>query len=314
MIIFGDMSIMVSRNVNSSNSIFEKFLSFFDHQAWLKLIKIYIKTLSIFIPLLALAGILLRWNRGLIIVTSFTIFLIFSSLVYEFRVLYLLPYLIALSGTIFLDYEKEKTKTRLIKLRNIGLSVLVLWSIGISLFVRTAIALDNRPDAYLNDIYETANSTIGKGPFKVFLGFNYEFYFAGRSLDWQLYNPYVKYEYDEGGNWISDKKYEPKTQFENLLSKMDYAIFKESEMDDELELQIKKSGLNFRKVLYPDEKPTSGKKVFRNGTMEKILWYLNGGNTNVPYVLYSRENPDEKKKKEELGHKLNIAQSGEHKN
>ncbi len=301
MIILADMSTMVSRNVDGSKSIFEKLIAFFDYEVWFKLIKAFIKTLSIFLPLLALGGLLFRREKGAIIVTLLTIAAIFTSLVYEFRALYLLPYFLLLAGTLFLEAKRKENNLLVRRIANSGLVILILWSVGISLVVRTSLGLENRSDSHLDKIYNAASSTIGEGAYKVFLGFNYEFYFAGRSLDWHLYCPYVKYEYDEEGNWISDSKYEPSDKFIDLLSTMDYAIFKESEVDSELSIQIASSGLKYRKILFPRDNDLPGENEFKSRTEEILMWYLNGGDTDASYIIYSRQKP-------EYTEKLKIAQ------
>src|SRR5690606_36546214 len=117
---------------------------------------------------------------------------------------------------------ERPTNLLLKKLSKVTLYVLLIWSVGITLFVRTALGLQDTVERDQKYIYTAAVSSIGPGKSKVFLDFTYEFYFAGRSLGWQLYTPYIEVEYDTQGNWLFNNKYEPKEKFASLLSEMDY--------------------------------------------------------------------------------------------
>ena len=308
--IFRDMFTMISRNVDSSQGSSGKLLALFDYQVWLKLVKAYIKTLSLFFPILAIAAVILRREKGLIIATVLTIATIFATLVYELRALYLLPYFLILSSGLFLNFGKKQLNIIGKKFSKAGLLILVLWAVGISLVFKTAMTLENNSESHQERIFEIANSFIGSGDYKVFLGFNYEFYFAGRSLDWQLYSPYVKYEYDDEGNWISENKYEPKDKFVKLLSKMDYAIFRENEVDQDLAEKLETSGLIYTDELILDKNKEAYQKEVSNRTKEIILWYLVGNETNNSFILYSRNHPNLKR----LSSKPNLAISGNNSN
>lgn len=288
-IIFNDMTTMIARNINSSRSFSENFFSIFEYQLWFKLIKAYIKTLTPFFPLLALVGCFFHKEKGLIFVTFISIATIFASLVYELRALYLLPYFLGLIGGVFLKFKKNTFSMKIRRLGKISLYVLVFWALGISLIVRTALGLENK-NHQQEEIFEIAKSLIGPGNYKVFLGFTYEFYFVGRSLKWQLYSPYIKYEYDSEGNWINDSKYEPEEKFVALLSKMDYAIFQKNAVDEKLREQLNMSGLFYTEPLFlNDHDKEIGKDNYQNRTKEIIMWYLQGNMTNSSYVLYSRQ-------------------------
>lgn len=286
--ILNDMNTMIARNVDSSTSIFERFFSIFEYQLWFKLIKAYVKTLTPFF-LLAIAGGFFRREKGLIFVTIISIAAIFASLVYELRALYLLPYFVGLAGGVYLRV-KDNPSVKIRRFTRIGLYGLVIWSVGISLFFRTALGLESKKHSQQEEIFEVAKTSIGPGNYKVFLGFTYEFYFVGRSLNWQLYSPYIKYEYDSEGNWLSDNKYEPKEKFVALLSKMDYAIFQRDAVDEKLMEQLSLSGLSYMEPLITNENQREIKEVFhQNRAKEIVMWYLQGNITGNSYVLFSRQ-------------------------
>ena len=88
LILIGDMSAVVTQNIETSKPLWQKILAIFDYDLWLKSIKTYVKILAPFLPILALAGAWHRREKGLIFVTILTTILIFSTLVYEFRILH----------------------------------------------------------------------------------------------------------------------------------------------------------------------------------------------------------------------------------
>ncbi|WP_162052630.1 hypothetical protein [Pontibacter pamirensis] len=293
-IIFSDMSTMVSQNIDSSKTLSERLFSLFDPQVWLKLIKALVKTFTPLFPLLAIAGIIVHREKGLILASFITLTMIFASLVYEFRVLYLIPYFVALSSGIFV-YLKESVKSNrwLKKVSILALGVVTLWSVGTSLLVRTVLGLEGKTERDRNKIYHVAASSIGPGNYKVFLGFTYEFYFVGRSLGWQLYTPYIQFSYDSEGNWIRENDYQPKDKFHKLLSQMDFAVFAEGSVDEELSKDLAVSGLKYSGSLrVGEEQGSTESPQLRERNKEVFLWFLQGRMSYGPYVLYAREKSD----------------------
>src|SRR5690606_12303076 len=137
------------------------------------------------------------------------------------------------------------------------------------------------------NIYKVAASAIGEGNHRVFLGFTYEFYFAGRSLGWELYTPYIEEAFDSEGNWIKDNLYAPEDKFVALLSDMDYAVFGQGSVDPKLEEQLSRSGLHYKTTLQAGEEPVveeASSPESRN--RDVFLWFLKGQESYGAYVLY----------------------------
>ncbi|MDX5480882.1 MAG: hypothetical protein LPK07_04305, partial [Hymenobacteraceae bacterium] len=290
-VIIQDMSNMVAQNVNASKTTLERIFVFFDYQVWLKLIKALVKTFTPLLPLLAIAGMLLHRGRGLILVTAITLAVIFSSLVYEFRVLYLLPYFVVLSSGIFIKIGKSSTRDKfprpwLKRASTLALAGLVTWSVGTSLVARTVLGLKGKSERDRDHFQKLASSSIGAGNYKVFLGFTYEFYFVGRSLGWQLYTPYIQFTYDSEGNWLRESDYKPKHQFIKLLSQMDYAIFSKGSINEELTQELNSSGLHYSTTLQVGKVPTSSAEDSKMGSV--FMWFLEGKKSYGSYVLYAR--------------------------
>lgn len=286
-LIFNDMGSMVAHNIDASRSTQDQLFALFNHQHWLKLAKVYIKTLSFHFPVLALVVILLRKEKAPILALLASMAIIFASLVYEFRALYLLPYFVLIISGLNRDASAPSQRSKKL-FRKYSLVILVLWSIGISLILRTIMGFENKSDLDRNDIYAFANSSIGQGEYNVFLNYTYELYFAGRSLGWKIYTPYIQYANDSNGNWIRNTAYEEDPAFKELLSQMDFALFAEGSINEVLEQQLAAAGLHL--VHTPGSRggqiPTVAEEISRN--QEMILWFLRGKETYGSYVLYKR--------------------------
>ncbi|MFD3002753.1 hypothetical protein ACFS7Z_20445 [Pontibacter toksunensis] len=290
-LIFGDMTTMLSNNVNSSMSFFERFFALLEYKQWLKMLKAFIKTFSPLFLIFALVGLFLRFDKRIFIATLLAAGIIFASQIYEQRLLYLLPYFLVLISCSFIQSKKQNSKNLIKKYNTTVLIILVTWSVSLSLFVRTAIGLNKPDESDQIRIYRVSNSHIGAGNYKVLLGFTYEFYFAGRSLGWQMYTPYVHFDHDSDGNFISGNEYEPQKQLLELLSVMDYAIFSEGSVNGELKETLEASGLYYCNTLETNKAETLTEKespLFKNRTLGILGTYLLGRESVGTYELYER--------------------------
>jgi len=281
----GDMQNVVAQNVQSSKSISDRAFALFDFQLWLKMIKAFGKTLSPFLPLLGLCAVLYKRDKWLILISLFTLALIFATLVYEYRLVYLLPYFLACSGEAFKNMN-ARVNSIIKRVGTISLIIIIIWAAGVSLVTRSILA---KGSVQLDraKIYSAVNTSIGAGNYKVFLAYNYELYFAARSLGWHVYLPYIQYDYDEKGNWIQRDDYKPENKLRELLSEMDYAVFPKGSLSPELSSQLRQSGLVYKSTMQID---SDSKKNFQfsGRTMDIILWFLRGSENYGPYVIYAR--------------------------
>jgi 4-amino-4-deoxy-L-arabinose transferase-like glycosyltransferase len=285
--IIGDMEDMVALNVNSNKSPLDRMLGLFSYHPWLKLIKAFAKTLSPFLPLLAAWAVVFRRDKGMVLAATFTLAIIFSTLVYEFRILYMLPYFVALSG----DHFKRlfNVKSNIHRLSTSFLILVVVWSFSITILLRSAIAYGDKPLHNRSLITNAATSAIGSGNYKVFLAFTYELYFSGRSLGWQLYTPYIQFRYDAEGNWIRKGDYQPEDKFLELMSTMDYAIFQKGNVNAEMERKLQLSGLRYNSTIYVgDGLHNKSAESMADRINETLLWFLRGAKSYGPYILYAR--------------------------
>lgn len=288
-IIVNDMRSMVKLNVRPSTPFSERILGLLDYHNWLKVIKAFIKTYSPFLPLLALLGAFCRRDYGLVLVTLSALALIFATLIYEFRVLYLLPYFIALAAGSHQGSFKIVAGVGVKRFSIVSLILVVVFSAGISLAARPILAFKENEKRNPEQLYQAAKTFVGPGNLKVFMAFTYEFYYAGRSLGWQLYTPYILYGYDSLGNWTRENDYEPKEKFVDLLSNMDYAIFPQSRVTMEIEKQLSQSGLEYQLKFSVNKKPEINEGIGNGNRISHILYMFLCGCTDYgPYLLYAR--------------------------
>jgi hypothetical protein len=287
-IIFGDMLDMMTLNVNATKSPLDKIAAIFSIQNWLKLAKIFIKTFSPFLPVLAIIGLV--WGKQTSVKLAFltALMVIFGTLIYEFRALYLLPYFLALGGSVFLASRSSWVGRTIPRISKAVLLTTAISAVVVSIFIRSGIALRERTQQDRNKLNYAAESYIGKGDFKVFLAFTYEFYYAGRALGWELYTPYIEYTYDSLGNWKRESDYKPKDRFMKLLGEMDYALFSRGTLTDELKQQLSQSGLKYSQVIFVNPNKEQNSDSTAGRTKRILLTFLFGYKDYGPYILYSR--------------------------
>jgi len=175
------------------------------------------------------------------------------------------------------------------------LSVLIIWSVGISLIIRTTLGFEGKNIRDREKITHGMTSTIGPGDYKVFLGYTYEFYYIGRSLGWELYTPYIEYTYDEKGNWLSDQRYKPEDKMIKLLSKMDYAVFSKDAINSDLHKILTSSGLIFQESINLNK--TNRSSLYsssenllasENRNKQIFLHFLRGNESYGSFVIFAR--------------------------
>jgi len=280
------IEIVLIKNVESK-SLFDRLQSLFGFDQWLKLAKAFVKTLSLFLPVFALVAVVYKRDRPLILALMTAIFLILATLIYEHRVLYLIPYLLLIVGGFFIRLSERSSVAKKNSTTAVySLSIIAGWAILISLIVRTALGFSVKEELDRSKIQHAVRTTIGQGNVKVYLANTYELYYAGRELGWRQYIPYAHFSYDANGNW-TEKGYEPREKFLTLFSNMDYAVFVQGSITNDLSNLLNESGLTYyRTILRSDSASVQKLQPMR---MKSILrWYLGGPSHYGPYTIYRR--------------------------
>jgi hypothetical protein len=173
-----------------------------------------------------------RWR--LLFFTCLTIVFIIATRPYFYRVVYVIPILTLAStetvNSILTDYSRHKTKGFRVAL--LAGFVLAVLSVGLGLLgARTYIAQEERSTRDPRIIYTLAESRIGRGPLRIYVG-PWEFYYSGRILGWKMYwrQPFGRL-----------------LDWGRLPEVLDCAIFERSQLSNDIDLQFTKHG--FSRVL-----------------------------------------------------------------
>jgi hypothetical protein len=230
----------------SSRSGFSKVFDFASWQTLLELFK-----LSPFLPLVALVALRHRSQRELAIATLFTIALVVSTSVYIHRAVYLLPYFIALVGSLYTEPKSSSTLySKQIRFKFLILILLLLWASSMSLIFRPATALSQANSRNSNLIEQAARSSIGSGNHKVLLADSMAFYYAGRKLGWHLFSD----------TFLDGSMLPNHHSFEKFLEPIDYIISSE-QVDSKLITALERAHFKRKSTLLKLNQPFSSGKT-----------------------------------------------------
>lgn len=192
--------------------------------------------LSTLVLVTAFLAALIRREAGLLLATLAGYALIASTLIYSARVMYLIPYLFALTSGLFLAPHR-RTTPELPRWAGAGILImLLLWTAGLSLVARPTVALKERRARDPQGLFRLASEKIGEGPYEVYLGRTFEFYYAGRPLGWKIYAP----------NW--EPTPQGSTAQEHLLAllgRVDFAVFRKRDLAENATEGFSELGLHY---------------------------------------------------------------------
>lgn len=191
---------------------------------------------SPFLPLIALFTIVTRKELGLFIAGMSIIVLLVLTVVYVHRVLYMVPYFVFVVANLYTTKQHERYKPIKKKVLNGFLTILLVWSVGLTLIARTVLASIDKDDRKREQIQVAAQQIIGKGEHRVFLSAQ-EFYYAGRDLGWKMYTPYLALN-----NALTFKT------LKTVIPTADYFIMRERQITPEFIVGMKEAGMHDKGV------------------------------------------------------------------
>lgn len=220
---------------------------------------------SPFIVLGASLGFIRKNNWGIFLASLLVATFMICSLVYINRVQYLVPYLLLAVSTLF-----EKGSRRLISLnfRKCILILLLIWSIGLSVGARTYLVFGGQNLKERELLEKAALAMVGEGEHKVYIP--YEFYYSGRSLNWQMYRAYLA-----NNNPLTAHV------LQQILPHVDYVIM--NQPSEEFENEMIKQGFEDQGVFQLYENPPQPfNGITTNDTRVRNLYSI----FNKPYGPY----------------------------
>lgn len=228
-----------------------------------------------FSPFIFLSAILAFFklrNRSILISFCIVTVLMVFTVVYIQRVQYLIPYFIIAISALF---QKGSSKVVSSSLRKTILTTMLIWAVGLSIAFRTFLIYDNHNRDDRKMLEQTAMIMLGKGEHEVFIPF--DFYYSGRSLNWNMHRPYLGV-----GSPVTVEV------LAQLLPKVDYVIMEDPTKEIENEIIKKGFVIKGEYQLYKDPpKPFSGitTNIHRVRNLYSIFTKPYG-----PYKLYIRKN------------------------
>jgi len=226
---------------------------------------------SPFIVLFAIVACIKLKQTKIILAIFVVIAVMVLTLVYINRVQYLIPYfIVAISSMFHKGYHQDYSRI----LRIAGIGILLFWSIGLSLGVRTFLAFDGQDERDRTLLNQAAMSMVGSGGHKVYIP--YEFYYSGRSLNWRMYREY--------------KAYNNILNLENrkeVLSRVDYVIIRD--YSKVVDLEIINEGFMDKGIFHLYEKPPQPFNGVTDNEVRIRNLFSIFRKPYGPYRLYARE-------------------------
>jgi hypothetical protein len=161
---------------------------------------------------LALLSMLLPRNWPYVLAIGIALLMMYQTMVYPMRVLYLLPYFMAImAGTLTWAWEANSAPRRKLVII-LALALMVGGNAWVSAWQRPHLAVSQAEARSPAQFDEQLRSAIGEGAFSV-LTTEWEIYYAARALGWKTY-------------YLFGRKRRSDSDFADFLSRMDYAIIR----------------------------------------------------------------------------------------
>jgi hypothetical protein len=221
----------------------------------------------VFRPLLLIGtvtGLLFARKCALAWATFAAVAYLLTTRVYDYRLVYLIPYAAVLIGislqTGFSGNMKRYRTALLVSL----LSILGVSSV-VSLVIRPAIAFSRRDSRNPDTLFRLGQQALGAGPYRVYVD-PWEFYFVGRELGWRMFRQY--------GHEPDDTRLPP------VLLDVDFCVFRRERITPRLTAIFAQSGLQ---LLHPIRLLSAGGNQTEDSFVDSL-----GGQGYGDYVLVGR--------------------------
>lgn len=162
------------------------------------------------ILLAVIASLLIRRDIALLVALFVAVVMMYQTMIYPMRILYLLPYLVAMfAGALTIIHgDSDRPRRRAILISAVGL--LLCWNLITSLVHRPLIASHQQEVWSPEQIRPALERAIGPGDHRVLLE-EWDMYPAARSLGWRIFKVFGRYPKD-------------RDEAQAFLASMDYVI------------------------------------------------------------------------------------------
>ena len=221
--------IVLNLNVylSSARSIFElqKFSAVIQHSI-IDLFMVY----DPFLFFAAVVAFAIRREAGMLIAFFFALMLAYQTAIYLARVLYFVPYLLAIIGFTCSNLLNGSYHRYVNFSLQSLLVLLVGWNVSQVLVIRTAIAEAQRPANEPQQLLSALKEAIGPGSYRVLL-LEWQAYYAARALGWNMYI---------SSNRLSGEEYI------KFMSTMDYVILRDKPMTRATSARLEPAGFELK--------------------------------------------------------------------
>jgi len=140
-------------------------------------------------PFIWISAFVCSFQRRNIVLAAFTVsvwILVLLTVVYPFRVVYLVPYALMLIAEYSRSISRSGSARRSVY---VLVGAPLVSAVLLTLVARPVVAFLGRAERSPDTVYQIAKVAIGPKSTNVFVDC-WEFYFPGRRLGWHMYNPY----------------------------------------------------------------------------------------------------------------------------
>jgi len=187
------------------------------------------------------------------------------------RLAYFLPYIYTFLGLWCVEFGQSYSECFNLKSKqNKTIFVMLVYSIGISLILRTVVGLQYKNGRDYQWVVANATALLGDGEHKILIDHAHEYYPVGRKLGWKLYSSVT-----------SGAVYTEQT-FKNLINTVDYILTSPGN-NLKLEEMIKKSS-RFKLIRVMDSVPQGYRQENRRQWYKQVLPLM----SYSPIALYRK--------------------------
>jgi hypothetical protein len=138
------------------------------------------------IAVAALVALAIRRDYGLLIALALAVVLMYQTMIYQARMIYLTPYLLVMiAGAATFAWQGSSTGITKKILSRI-LAALLLWNASLVMVIRPITSLMKAQDPPVEQSFDVLRDSIGAGPHRVLVE-EWSVYFAGRELGWKMF-------------------------------------------------------------------------------------------------------------------------------
>ncbi len=207
------------------------------------------------ITVLAALSLFYRRETGLLIMLLLAAMSMYLTMVYAARVMYLIPYLLAMIAGAATVVWAGNGAPRSRSLWQAGLALMLLWNAGTVLLFRTYTAVQQATSYAPEVLLPGLQRAVGAGSHRV-LADEWHVYFAGRQLGWQMIRPGAPLD---------------KTGYATLLRTMDYVIVNQVPYNETTLNLVKELGFELKQTLEFPQSPA------RDVNLGLLQWHMVAG-------------------------------------